>query len=95
MENAEASQIVKAMKEKRLFENEKISEYIKSTGTVNSKEDMIQILASMIRHHDTYPNFFVDKQILACATKNEEFANLIEAWAQFISKNKPSCQACT
>src|SRR6266571_3571935 len=81
MEKSDADKIVDIINEKRLFRAEEISHYIKSTGLVHSKEDMLQILTSMVEK-DPFYNFFLQEQLVECAIASDEYVRLITKIAE-------------
>lgn len=76
MEKSDADRIVNTINEKRLFKTEDISQYVKSTGLVHSKEDMVQILTSMVEK-DPFYNFFLQEQLVECAMASDKYMRLI------------------
>jgi hypothetical protein len=72
----EAEQIVDTIDEKRLFNTDEISQYVEATGKINTKEDMVTLLTSIIENDDSY-NFFLEEKLSECASKSDEYLNLI------------------
>lgn len=76
MDISEAKKIVDELHSKRIFEEEKIDSFFKSTGKVSSNLDWIRVLSFMIDDKFAYI-FYHTKKIIDCAISDSEYVNLI------------------
>jgi len=76
MESEQADEMVREMRDKRIFADDEISEFLSQSEKIRTHGDMISILTSMTKHGSSY-NFFIEKQILKCAIENDDYVDLI------------------
>lgn len=76
MDQSEAKKIVEELHSKRIFDEQKINDFLKSSGKVSTKLDWIRILTLMISDKFSFI-FYIGKKIVDCAIDDPEYVDLI------------------